>query len=721
MQFTFNAFSAFTSIAISSLIALPNASSQSLQTAHLLNLAPNPSFEDRAQNTNGWSPIGIVVDGIEPLSVADTISHTGNCCMRIDVGPTGETKGTLYYSSFNAGEGDREAGGRDGVRGVRTIAYRLDRDVGSMRASVWVKMEAEQNICLKAVWYARNGRKRPVELTHTDISTHIIDNEDGWLRFEIDVPRPHNSHQVELWIETTGKSPFYVDDVHIVMLRSENIQILVNQLGYEPDSQSKGILLQSSVRLEKLAPTFAIVDLKSLNVVLNGEWAELGYHESFDRYYWRGDIGTLDKQGTYIVEARHGSDLIASVPFDIRENLTDQATRLTYEFFYYQRCGMEVPGFHKACHLDDAIMSDGTHLDLVGGWHDAGDYNKYNIGYTPESLYALALTYGRRKEFFGQFDRDDDGICDILDEALWGAKYLYKCLDLETYKVIGNVSSGYRYWGTPEAENQRPVTGGYVTPGFLVGGFALVGKYANNEHYVTLAEELYQHNGGNIRDLVALYQATENEEYLAQLQERIQQAISSEDRGLSQFKELAEYAIDFPSAGEIDAIKKLAPKKHNEIQLACDEYFSIRQYGSSDGKYYFRAYNHINDWYVGDCREILNHAYMALLVEKMGNDSAREVAENQLHWIFGRNPFDTSLMEGAGKRFIPCYHHRYNVIPGNPRGAVPGAVVNGITRSWPWTDRPWLDLNPVPNGDFQPNEPWLPHNINMLYVMSLWD
>ena len=37
------------------------------------------------------------------------------------------------------------------------------------------------------------------------------------------------------------------------------------------------------------------------------------------------------------------------------------------------------------------------------------------------------------------------------------------------------------------------------------------------------------------------------------------------------------------------------------------------------------------------------------------------------------------------------------------------------------TDRPWLDLNPAPNGDFQPNEPWLPHNINMLYVMSLWD
>ena len=46
------------------------------------------------------------------------------------------------------------------------------------------------------------------------------------------------------------------------------------------------------------------------------------------------------------------------------------------DFFFVQRCGFDVPGWHKACHLDDAKLPDGTHLDVTGGWHSAGDYNK---------------------------------------------------------------------------------------------------------------------------------------------------------------------------------------------------------------------------------------------------------------------------------------------------------------------------------------------------------
>ena len=118
-----------------------------------------------------------------------------------------------------------------------------------------------------------------------------------------------------------------------------------------------------------------------------------------------------------MIEAKCGIDMITSVPFEIRQNLADQVSKLAYEFFYYQRCGMEIPGFHKACHLDDAKMPDGTHLDLVGGWHDAGDYNEYNAGFTPESLYILALAYSRKKEFFDQFDRDKEGVS-ILDSDL---------------------------------------------------------------------------------------------------------------------------------------------------------------------------------------------------------------------------------------------------------------------------------------------------------------
>lgn len=690
--------------------------SASSQVPSLLNLASDTSFENIEQKNSGWYPVGIVVEGWEPLTIVDDVSRTGARSMKVAVGPSGPTEGTVHYSSFNAGEGTRKVSGHNGVRGARTIAYRLDRDVGSIKASVWVKSEAGSDISLNIKWYSRLGRKRPVELTHIDTVSQASASENGWSKYEISAIRPHQTHQAQLWVETTGDKPFYIDDVYMTMPRSESLQILVNQLGYEPESQTKEILLQSSILPKGMASTFTVVDLHTFDVVFEGDWVDLGYHESFDRYYWRGDLSSLDRPGTYVIETKYGRDKIASVPFDIGENLADHTTRLAYEFFYYQRCGISIPGFHKACHLDDARMPDGTHRDLTGGWHDAGDYNKYNAGFTPETMYALALTYSRRKEFFDQFDRDSDGVCDILDEAIWGAKYLYKCLDLDTYKTIANVSSGYSYWGAPEAEDERPVTGDFMNPGFLVGGFALVGKYSDRK-YVTLAEELYEHNGGSVRDLMALYQATDDEKYWNELQKRVKDLISSDDGGLSQFHELAEYAIAFPTVDEVEAIRNLAQARYDGIKSTSDEYFRVRQYG---GSYYLRQYEHINDWYVGESMHILDFAYTALLTERLGAVGARQIAENQLHWILGRNPFDTSLMEDVGKRFVPCYHHRYNAIPGNPRGAVPGAVLNGITRAWPWTDRPWLDLNPAPNGEFQPNEPWLPHNIKMLYVMSIW-
>ena len=46
---------------------------------------------------------------------------------------------------------------------------------------------------------------------------------------------------------------------------------------------------------------------------------------------------------------------------------------LAVGYYRYQRCGVEVPGVHPACHLDDARRRDnGQHVDQVGGWHDAG-------------------------------------------------------------------------------------------------------------------------------------------------------------------------------------------------------------------------------------------------------------------------------------------------------------------------------------------------------------
>ena len=48
-----------------------------------------------------------------------------------------------------------------------------------------------------------------------------------------------------------------------------------------------------------------------------------------------------------------------------------------------------------------------------------------------------------------------NNIPDILDEAIWGAQFLQKCIDPETPDMVGAVSSGYGYWGRPEKETDN--------------------------------------------------------------------------------------------------------------------------------------------------------------------------------------------------------------------------------------------------------------------------
>ena len=100
-------------------------------------------------------------------------------------------------------------------------------------------------------------------------------------------------------------------------------------------------------------------------------------------------------------------------------------------FSIVQRCGCDVPGWHKACHLDDAKLADGTHVDVTGGWHSAGDYNKpmWQFG---DSGVKLCPGHGVCRPAAGCSAASiatRRGLADALDEALVGRKFLAKMQD----------------------------------------------------------------------------------------------------------------------------------------------------------------------------------------------------------------------------------------------------------------------------------------------------
>ncbi len=79
----------------------------------------------------------------------------------------------------------------------------------------------------------------------------------------------------------------------------------------------------------------------------------------------------------------------------------------------------------------------------------------------------------------------------------------------------------------------------------------------------------------------------------------------------------------------------------------------------------------------------------------------RTFADDQLAWITGRNPFDTSMIQGRG---------RNNADYSSDFPNLPGGIVNGITAGW--TDEQDLAFLPAdaPEGDaWRWAEQWIPH------------
>jgi Glycosyl hydrolase family 9/Cellulase N-terminal ig-like domain len=95
----------------------------------------------------------------------------------------------------------------------------------------------------------------------------------------------------------------------------------------------------------------------------------------------------------------------------------------------------------------------------------------------------------------------------------------------------------------------------------------------------------------------------------------------------------------------------------------------------------------------------------------------RAYAWNQLHWILGRNPFDTSMLIGSGHgdaayMFFRSYKYTN----------APGAIVNGITASMQSEDGIAFNQGFAvtdKDEDWRWTEEWLPHAAWYLYAVSL--
>ncbi|MDP6932940.1 MAG: glycoside hydrolase family 9 protein, partial [Myxococcota bacterium] len=263
--------------------------------------------------------------------------------------------------------------------------------------------------------------------------------------------------------------------------------IKVNQVGFRTDHASKALFLSHWVG--ELSPLefstdelgFDIVDAGTGETILSGTFEERLHHSSYteDAYgnnytgatVWQADISSIVDEGEYhLVWEGVGR----SRDFVIAPDVYDQQFQTVFRGLFHQRCGMELSAAltewsHEACHLDpvetttadyfvlgsDAFSdlpgnATGELIDVSGGYHDAGDYDR-----RAEHLLVVEHLTTLYELFPGRFDLDSldipesgNGVPDVLDEALWAID-IYRQLQGDE----GGVRAGVETTGYPDWED----------------------------------------------------------------------------------------------------------------------------------------------------------------------------------------------------------------------------------------------------------------------------
>lgn len=184
---------------------------------------------------------------------------------------------------------------------------------------------------------------------------------------------------------------------------------------------------------------------------------------------WWVDFTPFQNAGTYQLNV---STLGQSYRFAINDSIYNLPVLVSLKSYYYQRCGVSKPNQYAgvwndglACHLKDTVAAKNIleqpggpnwgRLNLAGGWHDAGDYNKYVWDQTTWYLLtAYELSPGRFRDNQINIPESGNGIPDILDEVKFELQWLLRMQrpDSSVLERLHSYSFAYSSASPPSAD-----------------------------------------------------------------------------------------------------------------------------------------------------------------------------------------------------------------------------------------------------------------------------
>lgn len=554
------------------------------------------------------------------------------------------------------------------------------------------------------------------------------------------------------------------------------LDVLMNQVGFEPN-EPKTVRAQRSNDFASNG-TFTVKKATDNSTVLSGTLTRQG--GLWDKFYWQGDFTSLKAGGDYYVSGSVNGETGTSYTFTIGgDTALNQTGSLAFRYFLTQRCGVAVTDpydgvfWHGICHLDDGIRSDTfAHVDAVGGWHDAGDYNKFPQGFAANGLFDLLWLYESNRAYYDALDLDHNSIPDILDECLHQARWLVKMVDANGHCFAGTrINRTGATFVRPESDTNNTICncsnmsscdacddrwvdpGDENTPQETVCCAALIkmhrilaSKGLPTENFAAKALSIWNHRaalataGGHNNlgssahqiwaglDLFAVFGQQDCNDRAVQCVVDLSSSDLSnpahyDDIGFAEgpgyeLGVLAWYARTYPAASQTPQARTAvaALMDHNINYLASGQIGLVRR-NDSGALQYFPTNSDNNGFFLGINRLYLLLCWGAIESHKtLNNPAYLKFAIDQYDWVMGSNYNRVCMMDGAGDFNLPTYHTRYYRIPGHETGKQPGVVPNGYVRTFS-TGLPQIDLSGTEPARYQTNEGWLINNA--AYAMAL--
>ncbi len=620
----------------------------------------------------------------------------------------------------------------DGIQ-CEAIAYQNESD---FRIAFWSETgEGEATLSYDPLWFTIHGMPTlidPVTGTEEEIDYSFWDGRIIYTVPAADYPRVIKMYVTsrvlrnrgELTIEDKLKQARTVRWLHPQtdswselqdgqVIAQKVIEPIICHAGYDPDSIKQAVIWANDMTI---SGTFELVECfhnqqhpATQSVVYVGEIEPAGSH------IWGGnnyiaDFSDFKVEGMYRVRIRlnETNQVSDSNAFEIKEGNWLDLAEMSSGWYYYQRCGTEVPGFHAECHADDAVIRDnGEIVDVSGGWHDAGDYGKWIAGGT-----VAMVSLGIYQEYLGMGDGTE--IPRFLDEAAWEGRYFCKAYWDGTFHpgYTADYEDVCAWLGAPECEPQRLLTeeGSFAARWesprtcLTAAGLAKMGRMIApydpelSEWALSIVDDIYTahqpldwsvetlgedagtyqyySNSGLLMIDLEYYKMNGDQFYLEDARTRVRNIIDWENHTQSvrcgfQHVALYEFYKFLPDDPLCDEIRET----FDNWASSTYQYANLSPFQHIGGE--------LEDGTVVNLRHNSNSSTtafawgMATAALVTGNTDYLDVAEHELQWITGFNPTNVCMMAGIG--YGPgCYHHRYCFMDGHADGIVPGGIITGI-------------------------------------------